>query len=177
MERGTLSHSKLQGTEIFPSLSPQNTKQAKLFSKHSKVSILFQSLPQQTQRTLSVDVWMYVYVHVYVQICIYTSSTPGQNPMFDFAGPTTDNYQVSTWQFSWGNTSHPIPNLIHIQWTLNTQSSCSGGPRPIHTMFLCILDSYTSCLLEASLWKGEGWADICTFQVPLTDHFTGGIWS
>ena len=48
---------------------------------------------------------MYVYVHVYVHICVYMSSTLGQNPMFDFAGPTTDNYKVSTWQFSWGNTS------------------------------------------------------------------------
>lgn len=150
MERGTLSHSNLQGTEVFPSLSPQNTKQAKLFSKHSKVSILFQSLPQQTQRTLSVGVWIYVYVHiyvhVYVHIYVYMSSTPGQNPMFDFAGPTTDNYKVSTWQFSWGNTYHLIPNLMHIQWTLNTESSCNRGPRPVHTVFLCILDSYTSCL-------------------------------
>lgn len=99
MERGTLSHSNLQGTEVFPSIPPKY-QAGQAFFKHSKVSILFQSLPQQTQRTLSVGVseymFMHIYVHVYVHIYVYMSSTPGQNPMFDFAGPTTDNYKVST---------------------------------------------------------------------------------
>lgn len=88
--------------------------------------------------------YMYIYMYTWVQL-------QSKILRFDFAGPTTDNYKVSTWQFSWGNTYHLIPNLMHIQWTLNTESSCNRGPRPVHTVFLCILGfSYQLPLLEAS---------------------------
>lgn len=111
-------------------------------------------------------VWISVYICAYICIHMYIQEF---KILLDFAGPTTDNYKVSTWKFSWGNTSHPTPNLMHTQWTLDTGGSFSGGLRPIHPYHALMHSGFLyRCLHQRPpCERGRGQLIHCAFQVPL----------
>lgn len=65
---------------------------------------------------------------------------PGQNPTCDFfSGSTMGNYKGFTWQASRGKTAFPTSDLVHNQWSVLSEGSCSQelmSSRP--TMSSCV---------------------------------------